>query len=784
MESRESTRGLTLRSLFVALVVMLIWTVSCCFMVAAGGMRTQHLLMVLGFGAILTIFLLQYPPIFLASIVLIYVGTGALMLAGATADEHAAMRTGLLRSLWVLVPMMALAGWLWRRPLRKGELVVVYAAVLIGIPWTICLRAVIESSAANLFESQRESEPQLYAWARNLPWWAPSVRHPPMSLEGKSPAPPPMVGVAGLATPAGAADAALRTAGWTLDRTDFQAIRDETLTRKAIEGFAKGNGGHVPWKLWARPIAYWTGMCLAWQGMLMGLLLMFRKRFIEHQRLPFVWSQPAIELIRGPPAATRRPRSHWVLFALGLAICLPSVIFMSPQGESLTSWGCPPWAGDGGMEGIRAGVDLTSLNLLPNTQLRLWWGPLVLTLFLLFPVDVLMTTAVTYVLLSILLPGLMRAFGIAVGPTLLAVFVKNGLRFGGGLGLLFWGIFYNRRTIWGYLRSLWGGAPADEASRDELGRVKVFLTFLVGLVAFVALGCHATSLLQMSLLTLLVLIYSFSQMRLRIEGLPLTYDNNYGSHQMVGIQRDILGTHYNVTTETANPDMAAAGEGWAIHWFQWGFNGQMKSLGPHNMLLEAFKIGHELKVHARDIAKVILITMVITAAVTPALFIHVMHVYGFENNFTGQLTTWADFMQWSERSASYGIHSTSAVIYKGAATWYGKYKYGFHILYGVLIIGALFHLRREYPRFPFSPVGVVIAAEYWTPGKGMPFSADQVWFSFLLIWVAKSLIFRWLGVRSFRERIVPGAIMLLCGMIFGMMVYIFRHIALLSGCMK
>jgi hypothetical protein len=594
----------------------------------------------------------------------------------------------------------------------------------------------------------------------------------------------PTAAVSGLSAPSASMAAAMQSAAWSIDQLDLAAIGGGQVPRRAIEGFAKGNGGRVPWRLWAKPIAYWTAMCFAWQGMLMGLLLMFRKRFIEHQRLPFVWSQPAIEIIRGPPTP-RRSRAQWVLFSVGLAICLPSVIFMSPQGESLTSWGCPPWAGDQGMEGIRAGVDLTSLNLLPNTQMRLWWGPLVLTLFLLFPVDVLMTTAVTYILLSILLPGLMRSFGIAVGPTLLSAFVKNALRFGGAVGLLFWSIFFNRKTIWGYLRSLWGGQPTDPASRDELPRLLVALIFLVGIVAFVALGCHATSLLQMCLMTLLVLIFSFSQVRLRIEGLPLTYDNNFGSHQMVGIQRDFLGNHYGVTTAQAQPDIVGAGHGWAIHWMQWGFNGQMKSLGPHNMLLEAFKIGHELKVHAREIAKAIAITMVVVAAVTPALFIYLMHVYGFENNFTGQLTTWADFMQWSERSASYGLRSTSAVFKLPSATsFYGTYKYLFHMGYGIIIVGVLFHLRREYPRFPFSPIGVVIAAEYWTQGKGMPFSADQVWFSFLLAWIAKSLIFRWLGVRSFREKIVPGAIMLLCGMIFGMMVYVFRHIALLQGCMK
>jgi uncharacterized protein YxeA len=287
----------------------------------------------------------------------------------------------------------------------------------------------------------------------------------------------------------------------------------------------------------------------------------------------------------------------------------------------------------------------------------------------------------------------------------------------------------------------------------------------------------------MGLLTCLILIFTFGQIRQRIGGLPMTYDNNFGSHQMVSIQRDFLGTHFGVASR--DPTVPVTGDGFGTHWMQWGFNGQLKSLGPHNMLLEAFKVGHELRVHARDIAKAILVAMLVVAAITTALFIYLMHLYGYENNFVGQLTTGQDFGQWSERAASYSIHSTSQVFkYQGVEGFYATYKSIFHMVYGVIIVGVLFYLRREYPRFPFSPIGVVIAAEFYYSTRGMPFSADIVWFSYLLAWMVKAMMFRWLGVKSFRQRIVPAVIMLLCGMIFGMMLYIFRQISLLSGILK
>ena len=299
--------------------------------------------------------------------------------------------------------------------------------------------------------------------------------------------------------------------------------------------------------------------------------------------------------------------------------------------------------------------------------------------------------------------------------------------------------------------------------------------FVGGLVAFLALGCYSTTAIQMACLTGFVLIYAFAQVRQRAEGQPLTYDNNIASHQMVSIQRDFLRDHYNLGAKTPSS--------WATHWLQWGFSGQLKSYGPHNMLLEAFKVAHELKVHARPVAKAIGMTMLVVALVTPLLYIQLMYIYGFDNSYQGALANWASFTQWSERGASYGMNSTSKVFWMPADSFYDQYRNVFNTIYCVLIIGILFYLRREYPRFPFSPVGVVLAAELWRQ-LSVPFSPENIWFTFLAAWIIKSLIFRWLGVRSFREKVQPAVIMLLIGMIYGMMMYMCRYLALGLGRLK
>ena len=749
---------MTWRAVLVSLCMVLSWTAGCLYAVAHWSIYSQHLLMILGFGAILTIFLLQAPRVFLGSVLLVWIGSTLLALRYASPEDYGRLLNGAAVSAIAAAPLCALAVWIGRRPLKRGELVIIYAAVAVAIPWSICLKAVIETSAANLIEVQRMGEPQMYAWAKEMPWWGPTVPTGPTA--------PPAA---------------------------------ETLA--AADGFARGNGGHVPWSLWWRPILYWSALCGCWAAMLTGILLMFRKRWIEHERLPFVWALPALILIQGrqqgppdPDAPTREPisRNGWTMFLIGLGLCVPSIVFMSPTGLPMSTWSCPPWAGGGGILG---GVDLTDLNLIPGIDLRLAWCPLILVAMLFFPLDVLLTVALSYILLKILLPGMLSSAGFTAGKTALDNFVRYGLEMGGAVGLLVWSVWFNRRTIWGYVRSLWGLAPANPESCDELGRRKVVTLALLGFAGFIVLGAYGVQPygytirlgdgalvipvpVQMLALTFLMLVFTIAQVRMRVEGQLTTYDNNYVSHQLVSLQRDFWHDHYTL----ASKGVPVTGTSWAAHWLQWGFCGQLKSYGPHNLLLEAFKIGHETGVHPRAVAKAVLASLLLVGVLTPVIYLQLIYGYGYENSYQGMLSSSFDYAQWSERACRYGTDSTSRFFWWQANTFYESYSTVFNIIYGVGLVGILFYLRREFPRFPISPVGVVIAGQAY--GGRVGFSTDLVWFTFLLAGLAKALIFRWMGVRSFRERVQPALVLMLCGLIFGMMLYVFRHVVVGQGALK
>ncbi len=502
---------------------------------------------------------------------------------------------------------------------------------------------------------------------------------------------------------------------------------------KAVEGFSRGSpDGAVPWGLWWRPLLYWAGMCGSYIAMLFGLLLMFRRRWIEHERLPFPWALPALSVIQGEAVGRRQ----WIAWLIGLGLCVPGIIYAGLQVGAIAPIPMLPWSGHQGT--IFGGYDLSSLGLLYKTALYFYWCPFILAMYLLMPTDVLLTIALTYVLSALLGQSLLLSMGMDIGKTVLDAFRGWGIRSGGCAGLLIWGLYFNRKTIWTYLKGLVGaGRPTHPDQKDELGRGLVAGIFLAGLAGFLLLGCYSTSWPMMLFLAFWVLAYAFAQVRQRAEGMLFTYENNVTSHQLVSLQRDVLHDHPNLVGNPNYPDAVATGNAWGVHWMAWAFAGQLKTFGPQNMLMEIFKIAHEVRANIRQIGLAVLLAVVVVALLTPPLYVKLIYLYGFENTYQEGWAPYNSFTQWSERACSYGIHSVSRVyINPGAGNWFMVYQAPIWMLVGISVVGVLTYLRREYVWFPFSPVGFVLAGEV-VGTRVMYYTPDYMWFTILLAWIIK-----------------------------------------------
>jgi hypothetical protein len=87
---------------------------------------------------------------------------------------------------------------------------------------------------------------------------------------------------------------------------------------------------------------------------------------------------------------------------------------------------------------------------------------------------------------------------------------------------------------------------------------------------------------------------------------------------------------------------------------------------------------------------------------------------------------------------------------------------------GAAIIGFVMYMKREYLWFPFSAVGVVIAAGLSFFGH---YSTTSIWFPIIIVLVVKRVIYRWFGVKFFRERVVPVVLFAMMGLMTGMFIY-------------
>ncbi|MBC8234996.1 hypothetical protein H8E77_36080, partial [bacterium] len=74
-------------------------------------------------------------------------------------------------------------------------------------------------------------------------------------------------------------------------------------THHAVEWFYEGmpQGAGLPWREWAVPLAFWLPLFFAILLASYVLIAVFRKQWIEHEKLAYPLMQPIIQMLREPP---------------------------------------------------------------------------------------------------------------------------------------------------------------------------------------------------------------------------------------------------------------------------------------------------------------------------------------------------------------------------------------------------------------------------------------------------------------------------------------------------
>ncbi len=503
---------------------------------------------------------------------------------------------------------------------------------------------------------------------------------------------------------------------------------------------------------WLIPIAFWAITCIAWAFMCLFLIQIFRKPWVDVERLAFPLAQPVQELIEAPLAKPAEKRTRYFFMSLGalIAIGWSSLEFLRVvyQIELLPDFPFGIIPGKAWAITIDFGKEFGLSALLPNAYLEARPEPVMIAAFLLVSLNVLLSGLVFYLLFWVLIPVFQTEFGIVDPPTVLASppDIDSGFGRVGGIslfafgefGMLFgvaiWAFILQRRYIIRTIKAIWDPSIIDESGEPISYRTAWIGLMVCGLIFLSSLVLSGSPLIGAVYAVVFLLIGYLAGARLRAEtaGMGIGHPGYLHLHGMHSA-RVIIGEN----------NAATPGYYVTAMWLQF-FQRDAAPAPPAISALEGYNIARTTKTRARDLfigQSVSVISIILLCLIIwPVL----AYFYGLSNEWSGEAGHMFDYSESSLELAAGGF-------------WDHR-SYGIEI-WGQAILGAVFAiglniLRLSRPWLPLNPVAAPILLSlrggYW-------------WLSILIAYLIKFLIVRIGGTRAYTNYLLPAAVGYLIG---------------------
>jgi hypothetical protein len=159
--------------------------------------------------------------------------------------------------------------------------------------------------------------------------------------------------------------------------------------------------------------------------------------------------------------------------------------------------------------------------------------------------------------------------------------------------------------------------------------------------------------------------------------------------------------------------------------------------------VDSFKTAEQTRMKPSHMAIVVMLALILGLAV--AYYFHLVPYYQYgavhlRGDIWGSSLAQADF---AEVMAATRAPIPPDALRIGATGW------------GMAVVGGLVWLRQRLGGFPLHPLGFAVATAY----------GDLVWFPFLIVWLCKTLILRYGGMKLYRAAI-PGFLGFALGHVF------------------
>jgi len=478
-----------------------------------------------------------------------------------------------------------------------------------------------------------------------------------------------------------------------------------------IEGLYLGSGP-VPWRAWAVPLLAWSAFFAAFWSAMLCLVALVRRRWIQDERLSFPVVELALEMTdpRSGRAARRpffRNPVMWIGFAATFAFNLINILHaLYPSVPGLAWWisaGPPnpglPWSAVFPLTVVIAPL-LIGFGFLVSTEISfsIWF------FFLLYKLEALAAACYGYTASDFPYPQEQ-----SIGAFILL-----------GLGLL-WSA---RRSIKQALADL---LSPRQPTRDPDApfRPRWALLGLLLSSAFVLAFCRIAGLATwvavayLAILGLVALVCA----RIRAEaGMPLVWAFPFWMQKKVLLYT--LGTA--LFMPAARPATLTL-----LALLAFLSRGYFPSLIGYQ--IDGLKTAEQVRMKASHMALVVMLALFVGLAV--AYYFHLVPYYRYGAvHLRGEI--------WGTSLAQDDFGEVMAAIRAPIPPDVGRIV---ATGWGIAAAGALLWMRHNLPASPFHPLGFAVATAY----------GDLVWFPFLIVWICKTLILRYGGMKLYRAAI-PG----------------------------
>ncbi|HHZ93399.1 TPA: hypothetical protein EYN98_22835 [Candidatus Poribacteria bacterium] len=479
---------------------------------------------------------------------------------------------------------------------------------------------------------------------------------------------------------------------------DWLVIRDD----KTAYYFYKGESAFWStgfYRFWIKPAIAWSFLISLLFFMLLCISTILRKQWIESERLAYPIIQIPLEMTDSTSGFFQN-RVMWIGFSVAGAISLINGLsFIYPNIPRF-----PIKEANYDLSNYFTHAPWNSLGTMP---LRFY--PFLIGLSFLIPLDLTFSTWFFY-----LFRKLERLIGATMGWNIPKYPFFGEQATGAMIGLCLTAIYLGRWHLVEVFRKVIGLDSTLDDKDEPMGYRTAVLSFLGGMVVLMIFCGHlGMSQWLVPLFFGLYFVIAIAMTRMRAEvGPPL--------HAIVLVNPQIilvtgLGTR---KLGTANLTMFSL-----FYWFN-----RLNRSHPMPHQLEAFKIAERTGANTSRLFWAMMLALVVGVLLTFWIFPYTLYRYG--------ATTAGELL------------GAGSQAYSSLSGWLQHPNPPDYVSSSVIGVSFLFSIgmmwmRMRFLRFPFHPAGYVLGVSSGT--------IDVYWFALFVCWLAKLLILRHGGVRSYRK---------------------------------